>query len=261
MTRPIRPSPGERSAVRIGPVQLDRLDLAGAVDAVERLVNARRGGAVFTANVDHVVRLRRDAAFRAAYAAADLRVADGMPLVWASRLLGPRLPGRVAGADLVLPLARRAAARGWRVFLVGGPAAAAERLGALGVAVVGHDARWIEQGGAGAAARAVARRVHAARADLVLAGLGAPKQELWIARHREALRPAVAVGVGAALAFVGGTLARAPGWMSAAGLEWAYRLYREPRRLWSRYLAGGLGIGPVLAGEVVRRLASPRARG
>src|SRR5262245_44299708 len=102
---------------RLGPIAIDCLTFAGALDAVEALIG--RGGAVFTPNVDHVVRSASDARFRDAYAACDLSLADGMPLVWASRLRGPRLPTRVAGSDLVMPLLRRAAARGWRTFFVG----------------------------------------------------------------------------------------------------------------------------------------------
>lgn len=228
--------------VRIGCIDVDVLDLSEAVDAIDALVAAGRGGAVFTPNVDHVVKAERDVELRAAYAAADLSLADGMPLVWASRLLGAPLPERVAGSDLVLPLAARAARRGWRVYLVGGApgdaARAAEVLAqAPGVEIVGVDAPPLDLSPAGAAdARKAAERVRAARPDLVLAAFGAPKQELWIHRHRELLSPAVVLGVGASLAFVAGTIPRAPRWMSRAGLEWLHRLAREPRRLWRRYL-------------------------
>src|SRR5512133_3385165 len=98
--------------LRLGHVEIDAVTLAGAVDAVERLVEARQGGVVVTPNIDHVVRADRDAAFREAYAAADLSLADGQPIVWSSRVLGTRLPEKVSGADLLLPLMRRAAARG-----------------------------------------------------------------------------------------------------------------------------------------------------
>jgi N-acetylglucosaminyldiphosphoundecaprenol N-acetyl-beta-D-mannosaminyltransferase len=239
--------------VHIGRVDVDVLRASEALDAIEALVRARRGGAVFTPNVDHLVKLERDPALRAAYDAAELRLADGMPLVWASRLLGTPLPERVAGADLVGPLAARAAARGWRLYLLGGPpgiaARAAEVLAAAGVTIAGHDAPWIEERpdrwGCGASA-AAAERVRAARADLVYVGLGAPKQELWIHRHRDAIRPAVAIGVGASLSYVAGARPRAPRWMARAGLEWAYRLTREPGRLWRRYLVDDLAFARIL---------------
>src|SRR5262245_6036740 len=110
---------------RVGSISVDCLDFARALDAIEGLIG--RGGAVFTPNVDHVVRAESDPRLRAAYAAADLALADGMPLVWASRLIGPRLPARVAGSDLVLPLLERAGRSGWRVFLLGGEPGVADR--------------------------------------------------------------------------------------------------------------------------------------
>jgi N-acetylglucosaminyldiphosphoundecaprenol N-acetyl-beta-D-mannosaminyltransferase len=237
--------------LRLGPLEVDALDLAGALDAIEALVEGRRGGAVFTPNVDHVVKAARDPALRAAYAAADLALADGMPLVWASRALGAPLPGRVAGSDLVLPLARRAADRGWRVYLLGGAggdaARAAERLRREGVAIAGVDAAAVSLEPDGApAAHAAAERARASRAELVYVALGAPKQELWIHRHRAALGPAVAIGVGASLAFLAGSLRRAPAWVSAGGLEWLWRLGCEPRRLWRRYLVEDLAFLPIV---------------
>ncbi len=249
--------------LRLGHVEVDALTLAGAVDAVEGLVAARKGGVVVTPNIDHVVRAERDPAFREAYAAADLSIADGQPLVWSSWVLGPRLPERVAGADLLLPLMGRAAERRWRVFLLGAGPGVAELAGArlreLGVDVVGTAAPAVasdplapDPGGDEAAAT-----VRAARPDVVVVAFGAPKQELWMHRHRAALAPAVLLGLGASLDFVAGRVRRAPPWISRAGLEWAWRLAHEPRRLWRRYLVEDPWFAIVvlreLRGRVVRR--------
>ncbi|MGC4121426.1 MAG: WecB/TagA/CpsF family glycosyltransferase [Myxococcales bacterium] len=219
---------------------MDRVTFAQALDAIEHLVGASRGGAVFTPNVDHVVNASAQGDFRAAYAQADLSLVDGMPLLWASHLLGDPLPEKVSGSDLFEPLVARAAQRGWRVFLVGGApgvaAQAAERLVARhpGLTVVGAESpRIAADGGAGEDALA---KIREARPDLVLVGFGSPKQELWIHRNRAQLSPAVAVACGAAIDFAAGTAHRAPAWFSEHGLEWAYRLSREPRRLWRRYL-------------------------
>src|SRR5208282_5346262 len=105
------PSSSSRRRVHIGGLPIDAIDLEGAISAIDDLVSGGKGGAVFTPNVDHVVEFDHNPQLREAYRAADLSLADGMPIVWASRLLGPALPERVAGSDLVLPLMERARAR------------------------------------------------------------------------------------------------------------------------------------------------------
>jgi N-acetylglucosaminyldiphosphoundecaprenol N-acetyl-beta-D-mannosaminyltransferase len=236
------PSAPGPARLRLGAVSIDPVSFTGAIDAIEALVAARQGGAVFTPNVDHVVLADRHAEFREAYGAAALSLADGMPIIWAARLLGQPLPAKVSGSDLLLPLCERAAQRGWGVYLFGGAPGAAEKAAAeltrrFSLRVVGLEAPRIDLGPAGAvAAREAAERVRASGADLLLVALGAPKQELWIHRHRAAFGPAVAVGVGASLDFVAGLVRRSPRWMSRVGLEWLFRLGQEPRRLWRRYL-------------------------
>lgn len=217
------------------------LDFTDALLRIEALVVAGRGGCVFTPNVDHVVTAEDDPDFREACAAADLSLADGQPLVWASGLLGARLPCKISGSDLVWPLLERAARLRWRVYLLGGAPGVAEAAGALlarelGVVIAGVDAPAIALDSPVQAPDPVLERLRAARPDLVLVALGSPKQERWIHRSLAGLRPAVAIGVGASLDFVTGRVRRAPGWMSAAGLEWLFRLFQEPRRLAVRYL-------------------------
>lgn len=225
----------------IGDVPIDPVTFEGALAAIEALVKGGRGGSVFTPNVDHVVMADRHPEFRAAYAACSLSLVDGMPVLWGSRVLGRPLPEKVSGSDLVVPLCERAAARGWRVYLLGGAPTAARRAAAeferLGLQVVGIDDGRIDLSPAGvAAASQAAQRVRASGAQLLLVALGAPKQELFIHRHRADLGPVVAVGVGASLDFVAGLVRRAPAWISRTGLEWLYRLAQEPRRLARRYL-------------------------
>lgn len=238
---PPRPGHAAGGRLRLGAIEVDRVSMRQALDAIEGLVTAGRGGLVVTPNVDHVVIAERHAEFREAYAAAALSLADGMPILWAARLLGSPLPEKVSGSDLLLPLVERAAARRWRVYLLGaGPGVAEEvarrlRQG-LGVDVVGTDAPQVRLDGGPDQSLAALARIREARPDLLLLALGAPKQEVWAHRHREALGRAVVVGVGAGLDFVAGRVPRAPRWMSRAGLEWLYRLVREPRRLWRRYL-------------------------
>lgn len=236
------------------------MTLRQALDAIERLVDGRRGGFVVTPNVDHVVMADRRTDFRGAYADADLSLADGKPLVWASHLLGAPLPQKVSGSDLVFPLMQRAAARSWRVFLLGaGPGigdAAAERLRRdLGVDIVGTAAPRVRAtaGEPDPEGDAAVHAIRDARPDLVLVAFGAPKQELWMHRHRAALAPAVLLGIGAALDFIAGRVRRAPRWVSNAGLEWLWRLAHEPRRLWRRYLVEDPRFAVILWRELRRR--------
>jgi N-acetylglucosaminyldiphosphoundecaprenol N-acetyl-beta-D-mannosaminyltransferase len=221
---------------------VDDVTLAEAIDAIAHLVEARRGGIVVTPNVDHVVRLEDDALLRAAYASASLSLADGMPILWASRLLGTPLREKVSGSDLIVPLAQRAARERWRVYLLGGgegiAARAAERLTreAPGLVIAGIDARRIDVDHDPPTHDDLVAGIGAARPDLVLLALGCPKQEILMHRIAAAVRPAVCIGVGAGLDFLAGAVPRAPRWISRAGFEWLYRLAREPRRLWRRYL-------------------------
>jgi N-acetylglucosaminyldiphosphoundecaprenol N-acetyl-beta-D-mannosaminyltransferase len=227
--------------VQIGGLPVDRLTFAQVLDAIEDLIRSRQGGAVFTPNVDHVVLAEDDLEFRQVYSAARLSLADGMPLVWGSRLLGRRIPEKVSGSDLIWPLMERAAARGFRVYLLGaGPGVADKAAEVLrsqvGVNVVGVDAPSIADPRSATERAPVMERIRRASPDLVLVAFGAPKQELFIHAARSELGPAVALGIGASLDFIAGTVQRAPRWMSDHGLEWLYRLIQEPRRLWRRYL-------------------------
>lgn len=245
--------------VRVGALWVDAVTFDGALAAIADLVAGGRGGAVYTPNVDHVVVAEGHARFRDAYARASLAVPDGMPVVWASRLLGTPVPEKVSGSDIVVPLARLAGRSRWRVYLLGGaPGVAAQAKatlrGGFGVNVVGIDAPIVSADGVCEDEEAVLARIRRARPDLLLVAFGAPKQEVWIDRCLPALGPAVAIAVGASLDFLTGHATRAPRWMSRSGLEWVYRLLREPRRLWRRYLVRG----PRFAAIVARTAQAPR---
>ena len=231
-----------RPRVQIGQLEIDAVTFTQALDTIAELVARRNGGAVFTPNVDHVVKAERHPDFRRAYSRADLCLADGMPLVWASRLLGSPLPEKVSGSDLVLPLVRLAAeapvacvppwGQAWRRRRGWGKARPASSVPELSAPtprsstsmepLTVQSRRW--------------SACDAASPDLVLVAFGAPKQELWIDRFADRIGPAVAMGVGGSLDFITGRVKRAPAWMSRAGLEWLFRLLQEPRRMWRRYL-------------------------
>lgn len=228
--------------VRVGQISIDALRFDEAVDAIDALVARGQGGMVFTPNVDHVVMAEENTRFRSAYEAADLSLVDGVPVIWASRLLGQPLPEKVSGADLLRPLAARAALRQWRVYFLGARDGVGTRARDIlerdypGLRVVGTTAPDIDLDVSVDDQGDVLSAIRAARPHLLFLALGAPKQEVWAHRIRDLVRPAVILGVGAALDFVAGVVKRAPPWVSATGFEWMYRLAHEPHRLWRRYL-------------------------
>lgn len=225
--------------VQIGSLPVDVLRLDDALAAIDALVQARAGGTVFTPNADHVVLAEDNQRFRNAYQSAQLSLADGVSVLWSSRLLGRPLPMKISGSDLILPLLRQAADRGYRVYFLGADPGVADRakrevekvlpeIRIVGVHSPQIDVDHIDD--------SLVQMVRAANPDIVLVALGAPKQEIFCHEHRAALAPAVLLGIGASLDFVAGTKRRAPRWISDLGLEWLYRLAQEPRRLAYRYL-------------------------
>ncbi len=247
---------------------VDAVTMDGVLDAIEASVaGARAGGrarplAVFSANVDMIVRAARDAPFAADLGAGDVILPDGVPVLWMARGLGHRLPERVAGVDLVSALAARASRRGWSIFLLGARPGvarrAAERLARAspGLRIAGMLAppEGFERDPFERARAAQA--VRASGPDVVLVALGAPRQERWILSERERLGAPVLVAVGGALDMLAGERRRAPWPLQRAGLEWAWRIAQEPRRLGRRYLVEDAAILPLYARALWRRYLS-----
>lgn len=226
--------------LQIGKVPVDVVTFGQALSAVEALVVAKKGGFVFTPNIDHVVTADDNPEFAEAYSRASLSLADGMPIVWGSRLMGTPLPERVAGSDLVGPLLELAGQRKWRVAFFGAGPGVADKAAAIArekwnTHVVSTDAPLVTLDDH-AQIDAIALALSDQKPDLVLFALGAPKQELLMARIADRVSPAVLLGIGASLDFIAGTLKRAPAIMRKTGFEWLYRLAQEPGRLWRRYL-------------------------
>jgi N-acetylglucosaminyldiphosphoundecaprenol N-acetyl-beta-D-mannosaminyltransferase len=238
--------------IRFGTISVDRITMAEAVDVIEATVHARNGGFVVTPNVDHVVLAERDLQFRAAYRCACLSLVDGMPLVWISRMLRCPLPEKISGSDLIYPLMKRAAVCGIRVYLFGAAPRVGEKAASIlmcsvpGLQIVGVDSPIFGFENSPSLEGAAIDKMTAVRPDLILVALGAPKQELLMHRWYKRGIKQVMIGIGAGLDFVTGRQIRAPRWISNAGLEWLYRLAREPRRLARRYLVRDMSFLPVL---------------
>jgi N-acetylglucosaminyldiphosphoundecaprenol N-acetyl-beta-D-mannosaminyltransferase len=241
-------------------MEVDRVDEREAVETILAARDRDRGGVVLTPNLEHLSTFRASPEVRDAFGAAELVVADGMPLVWASRLQRTPLPERVAGSDLIWSVSEAAARRGRSVFLLGGNPGAADRAaGVLRGHAPGLDVAGVACPRVGSAddaeLRAAAARVGAARPDLVYVGLPLRKQIHAIARLRAAAPRSWFLGLGASLDFVAGDVQRAPRWMRRTGLEWTWRLAREPGRLWRRYLVDGLPCAAVLFAGALRERA------
>jgi len=220
------------SRIEILGVGFDPLDLDGAVEKVTAFTALPGPHLVVTVNVEVVMLARRLPDLREILRRASLVVADGVGVVWGSCQLGTPLPGRVPGIDLAGRLCGEAARRQWRVYLLGGaPGVAAAAASRLREAYPGLTIAGSESGYFGPQDEPrVVEAIRGAAPTLLLAGLGAPRQERWLARHLGTLAVPVAMGVGGTLDVWAGRAPRAPRIWQTLGLEWCYRLLREPRR-------------------------------
>lgn len=211
-----------------------------AVDEFARWIREGEQHYTCITGVHGVIECQSDAELRAIHNASGLTTPDGMPMVWASRRAGATWVQRVYGPDLMLAVCERAVAEGWTFFLYGGREGIPELLESR---LVTHYPGLRIVGGWSPPFRALTPdedaalvdRINGLAPDIVWVGLSTPKQERWMAAHAGRLHAPVMVGVGAAFDIHAGTLPQAPRWMQRSGLEWAYRLFREPRRLWRRY--------------------------
>jgi N-acetylglucosaminyldiphosphoundecaprenol N-acetyl-beta-D-mannosaminyltransferase len=249
--------------VPISPLTFDQV-----CDRAAHWIEQREPGFIVTPNVQHVCLCDRMPEFRAAYDHAFLSLADGVPIVWASRLFGAPLPQKLSGSDMVPRLSAFASERGYSVFFLGGTPGTAEK--AVEILLARHPSLKI----AGmycppygfekdpAANDATIAAVNAARPDICFVALGSPKQELWMLNNYTRLGVPICVGVGAAFDMLSGRIRRAPEWLQNAGLEWLWRLSQEPRRLWRRYLVEDLVFFKLLWREYTkrRRAAAEAAR-
>jgi N-acetylglucosaminyldiphosphoundecaprenol N-acetyl-beta-D-mannosaminyltransferase len=242
----------ELPVIELGGLRLHALTEAQCVDHILGELRQGRGGWVVTPNLDHLRRFQNDREFQDLVTQADLVTADGMPLVWLSRLQGTPLPERVAGSSMINSLSCAASREGRTIYLMGGDPGTAEEASLLlcqryaGLRSAGTSCPQLGSALDDAASRELAEKLTAARPDIVFVGLGSPKQERVIAALRTCLPATWWLGVGVSFSFICKRVRRAPRWMQKLGLEWVHRLWQEPRRLARRYLVDGLPFAATL---------------
>jgi len=237
---------------RLFELTLCTFDMQETVAYLDGVLQSGGSKVLFTANVDHVVRHSNDSDFRRCYQVADLVFADGMPLMWAARLLRRSVRARVTGVDLMAALCSLAAKRGYRCFLLGSKEetldkacrALQQRFPSIQIAGTHHG--YFDD------SSPVLELVRQARPHFLFVGMGSPRQEKWIAQHRSQLS-GVILPVGGSFEVIAGEKKRAPGWAQRLGLEWTWRLAQDPRRLWKRYLLEDLVFLKLLLRELRSR--------
>lgn len=228
--------------------EVDNLTMNEAVQAIEQLILNKKPSYVVTPNVDHIVKLEEDKEFREVYKEADLILTDGMPLIWISKLKKNPIKEKVSGSDLFPRVCKLASDKGYKVFLLGAAegvaARAAEnlsskynRLNIVGTYSPSYGFEKKED-----EIQKIIEIINEVKPDILAVGLGAPKQEKFLYKYRNQLNVPVSLAIGASIDFEAGNIERAPEWMQYSGLEWAYRLFKEPKRMFKRYLVDDMKI-------------------
>ncbi len=242
--------------VNIGGVAIDPYSFDQVVDRI--ITHALADGTpeyVVTPNAQHIILLQKDAHFQEIYRHAFLVVPDGVPLLWAGKVLGTPLDGRVNGTDLFERLCAVAADKGLKVFLLGGRPEAAQRAQIVlqqrhpALQIVGTYCPSYGFESRPEELTQINVQIKTAAPDLLFVGLGAPKQEKWIETHYRELEVPVSVGIGVSFELVSQMVQRAPVLMQKLGLEWLFRLIMEPRRLWRRYVIGNVQFVGLIASQ------------
>lgn len=229
----------QRHPANILGIPIDRMTLNECVQILESYIPERVPRQLVVVNAAKIVKARWDLELRQIIDSADLIGADGVPIVWASRLLGDPLPGRVNGTDLMEALVALAAAKGYRIYLLGSKPAIIEKTARKfqeqfpNLIIAGYRNGYFASQ---AEEDQAVTDIVAAQADILLVGMGTPMKEKFVRRHILRLNVPIIHGVGGSFDIVGGITKRAPLWMQKSGLEWLYRVYQEPGRMWRRYL-------------------------
>lgn len=212
-----------------------------------------------TVNVDHIILTRKDNFFKKIVDSADIVTCDGMPIVWTSKIKKTPLPERVTGADLTIELCKYSSQYNFKIFILGGEPGVAERAERVAKKLYGNDVKIVgfysphyEELINEDSNKIICSIINKSEANVLLMALGTPKQEKWYWNYKKYLKPNVIIGVGAAIDFLAGNKKRAPYWIRNFGFEWLYRLVKEPKRMYKRYLIRDIKFIPLLFKEILK---------
>ena len=236
------------SRIKFLNTEVDNLTMDEAIYEIDKLIQRRRPGYVVTPNVDHIVKLEKDEEFKNVYKNADLILTDGMPLIWISKLKGNPIKEKVSGSDLFPKVCELASNKDYSIFLLGAAKGIADKAAENlknkyeGLNIVGtyspsygfeKKIHEIEK---------IIRIINECKPDILAVGLGAPKQEKFLYNYKDKLNVPISLAIGASIDFEAGNINRAPKWMQKSGLEWFYRLCKEPKRMFRRYIIDDMKI-------------------
>ncbi|EOU2091044.1 glycosyltransferase [Clostridium perfringens] len=229
-------------------IEVDNLTMNEAIDRAEELIIKKKPSYVVTPNVDHIVKLENDKEFQEVYKNADLILTDGMPLIWISKIKGNPIKEKISGSDFFPKLCERAAEKGYSIFLLGAAEGVATKAAKNlkekyeGLNIVGTYSPSYGFEKKDDEIKMIIEMINKAKPDILAVGLGAPKQEKFLHKYRNDLNVPISLAIGASIDFEAGNINRAPKWMQNCGLEWFYRLCKEPKRMFKRYIIDDLKI-------------------
>lgn len=239
---------GKMARIKFMNTEIDNLTMQEALEEIDNLIQTKTGAYVVTPNVDHIVQLERGGEIVDVYKNADLILTDGKPLLWIAKWYGTPIKEKISGSDLFPRLCDMAAKKGYKMYFLGAAegvaAKAAENLKKRfkGLQIVGtysppfgfeKDHEEMEK---------IKEMIKEANPDILIVGLGCPKQEKFMYHHSKELGVPVSLGLGASFDFEAGNIKRAPKWMADHGLEWLFRITQDPKRMAKRYLVDDLLI-------------------
>ncbi|NQT22241.1 MAG: WecB/TagA/CpsF family glycosyltransferase [Candidatus Omnitrophica bacterium] len=228
--------------IHICKTEIDNISMSEAIAQINHVIQRKKPCYMVTPNVVHLIRLQGDKHFQEIYKNAIFRIADGLPLLWAARFLGTPLKEKISGSDLFPRLCELAVQKGYKLFFLGGNPGDAEKAKTNlmnkypQIEVVGTYSPPYGFEKDESENKKIISIIKESKPDILLVGLGAPKQEKWIYRYYREIAVPLSIGIGITFSFMAGTIKRAPLWMQKSGLEWFWRLMMEPGRLWKRYL-------------------------